>query len=71
MCSLKEKILKSVNVAGVTKPATPATKEAETLKRLFKFKESLGDSPEDCIMKAILNNSSLRVELFNRLLREK
>lgn len=42
---MKEKIHKSVSVVA-TKPATRATKEAETLKRLFKFEESLGYFPE-------------------------
>lgn len=67
---MKEMIQKSVNVVGATKGATRATKEAEALKRLIKFEDSLGDSPEDRLMKVILNNSSLRVELFNRMLRE-
>lgn len=68
---MKEKIQKSFSVVGATKGAIRATKEAETLKRLFKFEASLGNSPEDRLMKVILNNSSLRVELFNRMLREK
>ena len=69
MCNMKEKIQKSVSVVA-TKPVTRASKEAETLTRLFKFEESLGDSPEDRLMKVILNNSSLRVEMFNRMLRD-
>jgi len=49
---------------------TNVTKEAETLVRLVRFEESLGDSPEDHLMKVILNSKTQRVELFNRMLRK-
>lgn len=60
--------MKRIKKMSVSK--TNVTKEAETLARLVRFEESLGDSPEDHLMKAILNSKTLRVELFNRMLRK-
>lgn len=43
-------------------------REGVALMRLFQFEDSLGDSPRDRLMKAVLNNKTLRVKLFNRML---
>lgn len=60
--------MKRIKKMSVNK--TNVTKEAETLARLDRFEESLGDSPEDHLMKVILYSKTQRVELFNRMLRK-
>ena len=60
--------MKRIKKMSVNK--TNVIKEAETLARLVRFEESLGDSPQDHLMKVILNSKTLRGELFNRMLRK-